>query len=91
MKNKIYNNLNIENLIKTDWKNQFNENQLKEINFGLKYNLDVSIYAKKCFHSWQMNRIRKVLEKNKSIAIVYAKLIYYLNKINLKLFKKSTL
>ena len=38
MKNKIYNNLNIKNLIKTDWKNQFDENQLKEINFGLKCN-----------------------------------------------------
>ena len=38
MKNKIYNNLNIENLIKTDWKNQFNENQLKEINFVLNQN-----------------------------------------------------
>ena len=39
--NKIHNNLNIENLIKTDWKNQFDENELKEINFGLKCNLDV--------------------------------------------------
>ena len=62
-----------------------------QIRLGLKDNLDVSIYAKKCFHSWQMNRIRKVLEKNKSIAIVYSKLIYFFNKINLKLFKKSTL
>ena len=39
----------------------------------------------------EMDLYRKVLEKNKSIAIVYAKLIYFFNKINLKLFKKSTL
>ena len=65
MKNKIYNNLNIENLIKTDWKNQFNENQLKEINFGLKYNLDVSIYAKPEFSWHEMEQIRLKLLKEK--------------------------
>ena len=29
--NKIYNNLSIENLTKTEWFNQFNRNQQKEI------------------------------------------------------------
>jgi len=29
--NKIYNNLNIENLTKTKWFNQFNRNQKNEI------------------------------------------------------------
>ena len=44
--NKIYNNLNIENLIKTKWFNQFDEYQRNEIRWGLEDNLDVSIYAK---------------------------------------------
>ena len=37
---KIYNNLNIENLIKTDWFNQFYEQQQKVILLGLEQNLD---------------------------------------------------
>ena len=55
---KIYNNLNIENLIKTDWFNQFNINQKQEILAGLEENLDVSIYAKPDFHWEQMWQIR---------------------------------
>ena len=51
---KIHNNLNIENLIKTDWFNQFNNNQKEEILQGLKENLDVSIYAKPEFDWEQM-------------------------------------
>ena len=43
--NKIHNNLTIDNLIKTDWINQFNKKQIKAIKEGLKANLDVSIYA----------------------------------------------
>ena len=39
--NKINNNLTIENLIKTEWFNQFDENQKKEILEGLEDNLDV--------------------------------------------------
>ena len=52
---KIYNNLNIKNLTKTDWFNQFNKEQKIEILIGIKANIDVSIYAKtefnrgKCF------------------------------------------
>ena len=38
--NKIYNNLNIENLIKTEWINQFNGNQQYEILEGLKKDLN---------------------------------------------------
>ena len=44
--NKIYNNLNIENLVKTDWINQFNENQQYEILEGFKKDLDISWYYK---------------------------------------------
>ena len=39
---KQYNNLSIENLMKTDWINQFNKEQQEEINYGLKENLEVS-------------------------------------------------
>ena len=51
---KIHNNLNIENLIKTEWFNQFNISQKEEILQDLKENLDVSIYAKPDFHWKQM-------------------------------------
>ena len=33
--NKIYNNLNVDNLMKTDWFNQFNKEQQEEIRLGL--------------------------------------------------------
>ena len=44
--NKIYNNLSIENLIKTEWFNQFNEDQRYWITEGLENKIDVSVYAK---------------------------------------------
>ena len=43
--NKIYNNLTIENLKKTEWFNQFNEYQKEQIRLGLEANLDISWYA----------------------------------------------
>ena len=46
---KIYNNLSIENLTKTEWFNQFDELQQEEILKGLKYNLNVSEVAKNYF------------------------------------------
>ena len=52
---KEHNNLNIENLIKTEWFNQFDENQKKEILEGLKNNIDVLIYAKSGFDYNQMH------------------------------------
>ena len=48
---KEYNNLTIENLLKT---NMFNSEQKEEILKGLEDNLDVSIYAKKEFDVKQM-------------------------------------
>ena len=48
---KIHNNLNIDNLMKTDWIKQFKSYQQKEIKDGYVNNLDVSIYAKPEF-SW---------------------------------------
>ena len=70
--NKIYNNLNIENLIKTEWFEQFNKGQQYNILEGLKNNLDVSIYAKSDFDFSQMKEIRLGLEDNLDVSI-YAK------------------
>ena len=39
-------------------KYKFNEKQKEEINKGLEKNLDVSIYAKDEFNSYQMKQIR---------------------------------
>ena len=64
MKNRIYNNLSIENLTKTDWFNQFDDAQKIIIKTGLKHNLNVSVYAKKHFNSNQMIQIREGLKDN---------------------------
>ena len=53
--NKIYNNLNIENLTKTDWINQFDRFQQKELLTGLEKQVDVSIYAKIELHPLILN------------------------------------
>ena len=70
--NKIYNNLTIDNLIETDWFNQFHRDQKREIKDGIKKNLDVSIYANPIFTTYQMKQIKKGLEKNVDVSI-YAK------------------
>ena len=70
--NKIYNNLSIDNLIKTDWFNQFNEFQKNQINWSLEDNLDVSFYINPKFDSVQMNEIRLGLLDNLNVSI-YAK------------------
>ena len=141
--NKIYNNLTIDNLIKTNWFNQFNalqkgqildgleagldvswyaiprfhwqqmreikwgleknldvskyaklefsKSQMQEIRIGLYHEVDVSIYAKPEIDYWKMKKIRMGLINKKLTVFIYAKLIYFSNKIKLKLFKKSTL
>ena len=66
--NKIYNNLNIENLIKTDWFELFNIHQKHEILKCLKNNVDVLIYAKPEFDWHQMFEIREGLDVS-----IYAK------------------
>ena len=66
---KIYNNLNIENLIKTEWFNQFDICQQEVIRIGLEQNLNASIYAKKEFNDQQMNQIREGLEKGLNVSI----------------------
>ena len=70
--NKIYNNLTIENIIKTDWFNQFESFEKNEIHRGLQENLDVSIYAKPEFNFFKMYQIRLGLKDNLDVS-KYAK------------------
>ena len=60
--NKIYNNLTIENLIKTDCIIQFDEYQQKQIRIGLFFDLNVSKYANPKFNEYQIEEIRRGLE-----------------------------
>ena len=69
---KIHNNLIIENLIKTEWINQFNKYQQEEIIKGIEDNLDVFIYAKREFDWGQMLYLRLGLKDNLDVSI-YAK------------------
>ena len=78
--NKIYNNLNVDNLMKTDWFNQFNKEQQEEIRLGLEKNIDVSIYAKPDFYAWQMKQIRLGLEEKLNVSS-YAKKIFTAEKM----------
>ena len=48
---KIYNNLDIKNLIKTEWFNQFDGKQQIEIKSGIESKVDIFRYAKKEFES----------------------------------------
>ena len=68
MNKKIHNNLSIENLMKTDWINQFDEDQKTEIIKGLEKNLDVSIYVNPEYSWRQMKEIRKGLEQGLDIS-----------------------
>ena len=61
---KIYNNLDIENLIKTEWFNQFDGKQQIEIKAGIESKVDVFKYAKKEFEALQMRIIRLGLQNN---------------------------
>ena len=66
--NKIYNNLNIDNLMKTEGFKVFNRDQKEEIRLGLVKGLDVSTYAKKEYNWKQMRAIRQGLESNLDIS-----------------------
>ena len=70
--NKEYNNLTIDNLMRTDWFNQFNEYQKRKIKQGLRSKVDISWYAKKEFNWLQMEQIRLGLIHNLDVSI-YAK------------------
>ena len=58
--NKTHNNLTIENLMKTDWKNQFDREQLYQIKMDLESNVDVSIYASQSTKEFKCMKLEKV-------------------------------
>ena len=70
MNKKIHNNLNIENLIKTEWFNQFNLYQKDEIMQGIEADLDVLLYAKSEYNEHQMSQIRIGLKNNLDISLI---------------------
>ena len=70
--NKIYNNLNMDNLVKSNWFSLFNKGQQEEIKLGIENNVDIFIYAKKEFDRDQMREIRFGLVEKVDIS-VYAK------------------
>ena len=61
----LYNNLTMENLIKTEWFNQFNSDQKRQILLGVEENVDVFQYAKKELHYREMEEIRLKLNRKK--------------------------
>ena len=67
--NKIYNNLSVDNLMKTEWFTQFNKEQQKGIIKGLKKGLNISWYATPNFSCKQMEQIREGLEDNFDVSI----------------------
>ena len=71
--NKIYNNLSIENLTKTEWFNLFDPHQQHEILKGVKDNLDVSVYATPVYHWTQMDQIRLGMKDNLDISKIAKK------------------
>ena len=93
MNKKIYNNLSIGNLMKTDWFEQFNLFQKIQIKRGLEDNLNVCFYANREFKAKQMNEIRLGLIDKLDVSI-YAKPEYtaqQMEQFRLKLLEESTL
>jgi len=62
-------NLSIDNLIKTEWFNQFDKQQKKLIIEGLQENLNVFLYAKKEYSWDQMAHLKAGLKANLDISI----------------------
>lgn len=60
---KLANNLQVEQLLNTDWASQFNKYQLRLIRQGLDLRLDVSIYAKTTLAAEHMREIVKGLKQ----------------------------
>ena len=66
---KEFKNLTVDNLIKTEWFNQFDKQQKKLIIEGLQENLNVFLYAKKEYNWGQMAHLKAGLKKNLDISI----------------------
>lgn len=65
---KIHSNLTIENLIKSDWFNQFNREQQKQILLGIDSKVDALVYAKPEYDSFKMLTERIKLELDVDIS-----------------------
>ena len=90
---KEYNNLTMDNLIRTEWINQFDEYQIRKIKQGLRSKVDISWYAKKEFTWPQMDTIFKGLAQGIDVSI-YAKpeiSAKQMIRIREQLLKESTL
>ena len=66
---KIYDNLNVDNLMNSEKYELFTKKQREEIKVGLEKSLNVSLYAKKYFSFNQMKEIRLGLEKNLDVSM----------------------
>ena len=66
---KEFKNLTVDNLIKTEWFNQFDKKQKKLIVEGLQENLNVFLYAKTEYNWGQMAHLKAGLKKNLDISI----------------------
>ena len=66
---KEFKNLTVDNLIKTEWFNQFDKQQKKLIIEGLQENLNVFLYAKTKYSWGQMAHLKAGLKKNLDISI----------------------
>lgn len=67
--NKIHNNLNIDNLVKSNWLSLFNKGQQEEIKLGIENKVDIFTYAKKEFDRDQMREIRFGLAEKVDVSI----------------------
>ena len=66
---KEFKNLTVDNLIKTEWFNQFDKKQKKLIIEGLQENLNIFLYAKTKYRWEQMAHLKAGLKKNLDISI----------------------
>ena len=90
---KIYNNLTIKNLIKTDWFKQFNEEQKNEIRLGKQRKINLSYFVNPKFSAEQMKQIRFGLNRGLDVSIYAKKELNWkkMREIREELLKESTL
>ena len=58
---KLIGQISIENLLNTNWEDQFDIHQLREIYEGVRKHLDVTIYTNPHYHHQIMNSLKNVL------------------------------
>lgn len=58
---KLIGQLSIDNLLGTDWEDQFDIHQLREIYEGVRQQIDVMIYANPQYHHQIMSNLKFVM------------------------------